>query len=77
MKLLFIFISCSWPPVLDSALDQMRMDAIHLYGVEHMSTKDIFAYFDLFGPDTLEWVDDFSCKLLELIFFVRKTFAHI
>ena len=42
------------------------MDAIHLYGVEHMSTKDIFAYFDLFGPDTLEWVDDFSCKLILL-----------
>jgi len=54
----------NWPPVLDCALDQMRLDAIHIYGVDNMSTKNIFAYFDLFGPDTLEWIDDRSCNVI-------------
>lgn len=59
-----MFSPSRWPPVLDCALDQMRLNAIHVYGVEHMSTKDIFSFFDLFGPDTLEWVDDFSCEFI-------------
>lgn len=39
-----------------------RLDAIHLYGVDNMSTKDIFLYFDNYGPGSVEWIDDASCK---------------
>lgn len=55
----FIF---RWPPVTDEAKAEIRHDAILVYGVNEMSTKDVFEYFSLYGPDTLEWIDDCSCK---------------
>lgn len=38
------------------------MDAIFLHGVEEMGTKDVFKYFQEFGPGSVEWIDDTSCK---------------
>ena len=29
-----------------------------------MSTKDVFNYFNLYGPENLEWIDDYSCEIL-------------
>jgi len=56
----------SWPPVQDEAFEDLRYDAIHVYGVNHMSTKDVFTYFDLYAPDSIEWIDDFSCNVMWL-----------
>ncbi|XP_057295497.1 nuclear speckle splicing regulatory protein 1-like isoform X2 [Hydractinia symbiolongicarpus] len=53
-----------WPPVTEEALEEMRNDAILLHGVNNMSTKDVFDYFKLFGPETLEWIDDCSCNVV-------------
>lgn len=39
-----------------------RLDAIHVFGVDNMSTKDIFLYFDNYGPGSVEWIDDSCCK---------------
>ena len=41
---------------------EARLDAILIHGVEEMSTKDIFAYFNDFAPGSVEWIDDSSCK---------------
>ena len=41
---------------------ELRTDAVFLYGVENMSTKDVFKYFEEFGPSSVEWIDDVSCK---------------
>lgn len=41
-----------------------RKDALHLYGVDELSTNDIFAYFDSYKPTAVEWIDDFSCNVI-------------
>ena len=38
-----------------------RKDALHLYGVDELSTKEIFSYFENYKPMAVEWIDDCSC----------------
>ena len=40
----------------------IRLDAIHLRGVNEMNTKDVFNYFKEFAAGSCEWIDDESCK---------------
>ena len=40
----------------------IRVEAIHFRGVNNMHTKDVFKYFQEFGPGGVEWIDDASCK---------------
>jgi len=40
----------------------IRLEAVHLYGTNEMSTKDVLKYFDAYGPSHVEWIDDFSCN---------------
>jgi hypothetical protein len=40
---------------------ELRPDAILLFGVSEMSTKDVFNYFQDYTPDSIEWIDDISC----------------
>lgn len=40
----------------------VRFDALHMRGVEEMSTKDVFGYFSLYAPSSIEWINDYSCK---------------
>ena len=42
----------------------MRLDALHLRGVDDMSTKDIMNFFQEYGPSAIEWIDDTSCEYL-------------
>ncbi|XP_002734983.1 nuclear cap-binding protein subunit 3-like [Saccoglossus kowalevskii] len=58
---------------LDSSLEQfinddedIRLDALHLKGVDNMSTQDIFDYFKEFQPGSIEWIDDTSCNVVWL-----------
>ena len=53
-----------FPPVTDAAFADDKPAALHLYGVNNMSTKDVFAYFKDHGPDTMEWIDDASCNVI-------------
>ena len=41
-----------------------RPDAVHLYGVDVLSTQDCLAYFGDYGPTFVEWLDDSSCNVL-------------
>ena len=43
---------------------ERRTDTIHLYGVDLMSTKDIYAYFSEHAPVRVEWIDDSSCNVV-------------
>ncbi len=40
---------------------KVRPDAILLFGVSEMSTKDVFDYFQDYIPGSIEWIDDVSC----------------
>ncbi|KAF9089298.1 hypothetical protein BGX23_006779 [Mortierella sp. AD031] len=42
----------------------IRPEAIHLYGTDEMSTKDVLKYFDAYGPSHVEWIDDSSCNIV-------------
>ena len=47
----------------DAPLDVERvMEVVHLYGVDVMSTGDVFAYFSDYAPVYVEWIDDSSCE---------------
>lgn len=39
-----------------------REEAVYLYGVDIMSTKDCLQYFDDYGPTLVEWINDSSCE---------------
>lgn len=41
---------------------QLRPEAVHLHGVDDMSTQDIKTYFSEYNPIKIEWVNDTSCK---------------
>lgn len=41
-----------------------RPDAVHLYGVDTLSTRDALAYFSEYGPTFVEWINDSSCNVL-------------
>ncbi len=40
----------------------MRLEALHMSGVDDMSTQDIFGYFKEYPPAHIEWIEDTSCK---------------
>merc|ERR1712126_126469 len=56
--------SLEWPPVPIDVNGELRSNALLLYGVDNMSTTDVFEYFQLFGPETIEWIDDSSCNVV-------------
>ena len=41
---------------------ERRPTAIHLYGVDVMSTADCLSYFGEWGPTFCEWINDSSCE---------------
>lgn len=43
---------------------ERRPTAIHLYGVDLMSTAECLGYFAEWGPTFCEWINDSSCALL-------------
>lgn len=47
-----------------SADVQRRPDAIHMYGVDRMSTAECLQYFEDYGPSGVEWLDDSSCNVV-------------
>ncbi|XP_035211643.1 nuclear cap-binding protein subunit 3-like isoform X2 [Stegodyphus dumicola] len=49
-----------------SKVKNIRLDAIHMRGVEEMSTNEIFQYFSEYGPSSVEWINDFSCNVVWL-----------
>ena len=41
-----------------------RPEAVHLYGVDCMTSAECLAYFGDWGPTFVEWLDDSSCNVL-------------
>ena len=41
-----------------------RPDALHLYGVDTLSSADCMRYFSAYGPTFVEWINDSSCNVL-------------
>ena len=48
-------------PELDAS---WRADAVHLYGVDHMTTAECVGYFSEYGPVFCEWINDSSCNVV-------------
>jgi hypothetical protein len=42
----------------------IRQDALHVHGINDMSTKDVFKYFEEFGAESIEWINDSSCEYI-------------
>jgi len=50
---------------VDPDLDaKWRSDAVHLYGVDHMTTNECMGYFGEYGPVFCEWINDSSCNVV-------------
>ena len=41
-----------------------RPDAVHVYGVDFLSTKDLLDYFADYGPTFVEWINDSAANVL-------------
>jgi hypothetical protein len=41
-----------------------RPEAVHIYGVDLMSTSDVLKYFTDYGPTYVEWLNDSSANVL-------------
>ena len=50
--------------VRQSGGENVRLNVIHISGVDEMSTQHVFHYFAEFAPTAIEWIDDSSCMSL-------------
>ena len=60
---ILIYFQLAYIFIIFFCLAEVRPDAILLYGVDEMSTSDVFSYLEDFAPGSVEWIDDSSCKL--------------
>ncbi|XP_029376029.1 nuclear cap-binding protein subunit 3 isoform X2 [Echeneis naucrates] len=51
---------------MKKAIPRLRMEAVHVMGVDDMSTQDVFGYFKEYPPAHIEWIDDTSCNVVWL-----------
>ncbi|XP_026213269.1 nuclear cap-binding protein subunit 3 [Anabas testudineus] len=51
---------------MKKTIPRLRMEAIHVTGVDDMSTQDVFGYFKEYPPAHIEWIDDTSCNVVWL-----------
>ncbi|XP_029030008.1 nuclear cap-binding protein subunit 3 [Betta splendens] len=52
--------------IVKKTIPRVRMEAIHVTGVDDMSTQDVFGYFKEYPPAHIEWIDDTSCNVVWL-----------
>ncbi|KAM9728705.1 LOW QUALITY PROTEIN: nuclear cap-binding protein subunit 3 [Menidia menidia] len=57
---------CLDKELLKKAIPRLRMEAVHVTGVDDMSTQDVFGYFKEYPPAHIEWIDDASCNVVWL-----------
>ncbi|XP_075994005.1 nuclear cap-binding protein subunit 3 [Genypterus blacodes] len=51
---------------IKKAIHNLRMEAVHVTGVDNMSTQEVFGYFKEYPPAHIEWIDDESCNVVWL-----------
>jgi len=42
----------------------LRMEAVHTYGTDRMSTQDLLSFFREYGPTHVEWINDSSANVV-------------
>eukprot|EP00164_Ancoracysta_twista_P007100 GFYU01010024.1.p1 GENE.GFYU01010024.1~~GFYU01010024.1.p1 ORF type:complete len:426 (+),score=115.39 GFYU01010024.1:142-1278(+) len=47
-----------------TATAELRPSVLHLYGTDNMSTQDVEAFFAVYLPSWVEWLDDSSCNII-------------
>lgn len=47
---------------------QRRPEALHMFGTDRMTTKDVLRMFTEYGPRLVEWLTDSACMLVFVIF---------
>ncbi|KAL4647563.1 nuclear cap-binding protein subunit 3 isoform X1 [Arapaima gigas] len=52
--------------LMRKAIPKLRPEALHVCGLDEMSTQDVFAYFKEYPPAHIEWIDDTSCNVVWL-----------
>ncbi|XP_075052773.1 nuclear cap-binding protein subunit 3 isoform X2 [Mixophyes fleayi] len=52
--------------MMRKAIPKIRLETIHVTGVDDMSTEDIFGFFKPYPPGYIEWLDDTSCNVVWL-----------
>ncbi|XP_073421811.1 nuclear cap-binding protein subunit 3 isoform X2 [Dendrobates tinctorius] len=52
--------------MMRKAIPKVRLETLHVSGVDEMSTQDIFAFFKQYPPGYIEWLDDTSCNVVWL-----------
>lgn len=52
--------------LVKKSIPKVRLEALHMSGVDDMSTQDIFGYFKVYPPAHIEWIDDASCNVVWL-----------
>ncbi|GIX70823.1 nuclear cap-binding protein subunit 3 [Caerostris extrusa] len=45
-------------------LKNIRLETLHMRGVDNMNTRDVFAYFQDYAPSAVEWINDRSCNVV-------------
>uniref|UniRef100_A0A8C5P7G4 Nuclear cap-binding protein subunit 3 n=1 Tax=Leptobrachium leishanense TaxID=445787 RepID=A0A8C5P7G4_9ANUR len=52
--------------MISRAIPEVRLETLHVCGVDDMSTQDIFGFFKQYPPGFIEWLDDASCNVVWL-----------
>ncbi|KAK2186222.1 hypothetical protein NP493_210g03001 [Ridgeia piscesae] len=47
-------------------VEGIRDEAIHIRGIDNMTTQDVFHFFKDFNPGSIEWIDETSCNVMWL-----------
>lgn len=50
--------------VRSGKLRNIRLNTLHMRGVEEMNTTDVIKYFEKYDPMSIEWINDFSCNVI-------------
>ncbi|XP_072315808.1 nuclear cap-binding protein subunit 3 isoform X2 [Eucyclogobius newberryi] len=57
---------CLDKDLIKKALPSVRMEALHMSGLDDMSTQGVFGFFREYPPAHIEWIDDTSCNVVWL-----------
>ncbi|TRY75996.1 hypothetical protein DNTS_010899 [Danionella cerebrum] len=52
--------------LLKKVIPKVRLESLHMSGVDDMCTQEVFGYFKEYPPAHIEWIDDTSCNVVWL-----------
>jgi hypothetical protein len=48
----------------DEDTSRFKKESLHIFGVDELSTQDVFDFFKQFKPFAVEWINDNSCNVV-------------